>query len=221
MNRCKQCNINVRDDVQICPLCKCALEIGEGTENKYPDIAAKRQRVKLLLRIYLFVAILVGCTLVVLNLLFTPDFIWSVIPVCALAYVYLTLAYMAGYDKSGYRTKIIVGVFAAVALLILIDGVTGYKAWSGNYVLPGLTIALDIAIMFLVFINRKNWQSYLPIQLIMIPLSLIPFVLYFFGLVTSLTVSYISLSVSVFFFLGTYIIGGERAWEELRRRFHI
>lgn len=221
MSKCRQCQVIVRDDTQICPLCRCVLDADDQAHDKYPDIWAKNHVLKLLIRIYLFTAIVLEGVLVFINYRYFPDTHWSVIVGAILAYIYLTLAYTVSYSRAGYRRKIVVGVAVAVLLLALIDHEMGNKGWSMNYVLPAALLAVDVTILFLLIFNRKNWQSYIAFEIVMVFFSLIPIVLMRVGYIVAPMLSYLALAVSVCLFLGTMIIGGRRATTELRRKFHM
>lgn len=221
MSKCRQCQVIVRDDTQICPLCNCVLDTDDQVENKYPDIWAKNHVLKLLIRIYLFVAIVTEGLLVALNYIYFNGLYWSVIVGVILAYIYLTLAYTVSYSSAGYRMKIIVGVAGAVLLLFVIDHVLGNNGWSMNYVFPAALMAVDVTVLFLIIFNRRNWQSYLSFEIAMIFFSLIPVILSWEGVIRARQLSYVALAVAVCMFLGTVIIGGRRATTELKRRFHI
>ena len=59
MSKCKKCQIYIKDDTEVCPLCKCVMEKSGDTENTYPDIYRKNRVFSLLMRIYLFVGIVI------------------------------------------------------------------------------------------------------------------------------------------------------------------
>ena len=221
MSKCRQCQVIVRDDTQICPLCNCVLDTDDRVENKYPDIWAKNHVLKLLIRIYLFVAIVTEGVLVALNYIYFDGLYWSVIVGVILAYIYMTLAYTVSYSSAGYRRKIIVGVAGAVLLLFVVDHVLGNSGWSMNYVFPAALMAVDVTVLFLIIFNRRNWQSYLSFEIAMIFFSLIPVILSWEGVIQVRQLSYMALAAAVCMFLGTVIIGGRRATTELKRRFHI
>ena len=221
MSKCRQCQVIIRDDTEVCPLCKCVLDTDGDGEYKYPDIWAKNHILKFLIRIYLFVAILVESLLVLLNYLYFDGLYWSVITGVIFAYIYWTLAYTVSYSRAGYRMKIIVGVASALVLLLVIDQVLGSRGWSIDYAFPAALLATDVTILFLIAFNRKNWQSYISFEITMIVFSLIPILLEVFGFGSAPLLSYIALAVAIFIFLGTMIIGGNRAMTELKRRFHI
>ncbi|MDD7642276.1 MAG: DUF6320 domain-containing protein [bacterium] len=221
MSKCKQCDVIVRDDTEVCPLCKCVLDTDGEAENKYPDIWAKNHVLKLVIRIYLFAAIVTETVLIYLNYRYFNGIYWSVIVGVVLAYIYLTLAYTVSYSRAGYRMKIIVGVAGGILLLNVIDHVLGNNGWSVDYAFPAALLAVDVTVLFLIIFNRRNWQSYLSFQIAMILFSLIPVILNLMGYAHVPLLANLALAVAVFLFLGTVIIGGKRATTELKRRFHI
>ena len=80
---------------------------------------------------------------------------------------------------------------------------------------------MDIAILVVMIINFRNWQSYMMTQILMILLSIIPLVLLAVGVIDNKYMAIAAMAASLFLFLGTLIIGDKRARTELQRRFHI
>lgn len=220
MSRCKQCNVEILDETERCPLCHSVLEKTVEVENMYPNVRTMTRRLALLSRIYLFVAILVEALLIYLNVLSDSEMFWSAIPGLAMLYGYLVLRY-AILGKSGYKGKIIVLTLIAILMVVAIDFVVGYRGWSVNYALPSAILLVDAGILVLMCINRRNWQSYMMWQIFMILCSVVPLVLYAVGIVTAPILALLAFSFSTALFLGTLIIGDRRARTELRRRFHV
>lgn len=220
MSRCKQCNVEILDETERCPLCHSVLEKTVEVENMYPNVRTMTRRLALLSRIYLFVAILVEALLIYLNVLSDSEMFWSAIPGLAMLYGYLVLRY-AILGKSGYKGKIIVLTLIAILMVVAIDFVVGYRGWSVNYALPSAILLVDAGILILMCINRRNWQSYMMWQIFMILCSVVPLVLYAVGIVTALLLALLAFAFSTALFLGTLIIGDRRARTELRRRFHV
>ena len=160
MSRCKQCNVEILDETERCPLCHSVLEKTVEVENMYPNVRTMTRRLALLSRIYLFVAILVEALLIYLNVLSDSEMFWSAIPGLAMLYGYLVLRY-AILGKSGYKGKIIVLTLIAILMVVAIDFVVGYRGWSVNYALPSAILLVDAGILVLMCINRRNWQSYM------------------------------------------------------------
>ena len=220
MSRCKQCNVEILDETERCPLCHSVLEKTVEVENMYPNVRTMTRRLALLSRIYLFVAILVEALLIYLNVLSDSEMFWSAIPGLAMLYGYLVLRYAIS-GKSGYKGKIIVLTLIAILMVVAIDFVVGYRGWSVNYALPSAILLVDAGILILMCINRRNWQSYMMWQIFMILCSVVPLVLYAVGIVTAPLLSLLAFAFSTALFLGTLIIGDRRARTELRRRFHV
>ena len=220
MSRCKQCNVEILDETERCPLCHSVLEKTVEVENMYPNVRTMTRRLALLSRIYLFVAILVEALLIYLNVLSDSEMFWSAIPGLAMLYGYLVLRY-AILGKSGYKGKIIVLTLIAILMVVAIDFVVGYRGWSVNYALPSAILLVDAGILILMCINRRNWQSYMMWQIFMILCSVVPLVLCAVGIVTAPILALLAFAFSAALFLGTLIIGDRRARTELRRRFHV
>ena len=220
MSRCKQCNVEILDETERCPLCHSVLEKTVEVENMYPNVRTMTRRLALLSRIYLFVAILVEALLIYLNVLSDSEMFWSAIPGLAMLYGYLVLRY-AILGKSGYKGKIIVLTLIAILMVVAIDFVVVYRGWSVNYALPSAILLVDAGILILMCINRRNWQSYMMWQIFMILCSVVPLVLYAVGIVTAPILALLAFAFSAALFLGTLIIGDRRARTELRRRFHV
>ena len=215
MSRCKQCNVEILDETERCPLCHSVLEKTVEVENMYPNVRTMTRRLALLSRIYLFVALLIY-----LNVLSDSEMFWSAIPGLAMLYGYLVLRY-AILGKSGYKGKIIVLTLIAILMVVAIDFVVGYRGWSVNYALPSAILLVDAGLLVLMCINRRNWQSYMMWQIFMILCSVVPLVLYAVGIVTAPILALLAFAFSTALFLGTLIIGDRRARTELRRRFHV
>ena len=220
MSRFKQCNVEILDETERCPLCHSVLEKTVEVENMYPNVRTMTRRLALLSRIYLFVAILVEALLIYLNVLSDSEMFWSAIPGLAMLYGYLVLRY-AILGKSGYKGKTIVLTLIAILMVVAIDFVVGYRGWSVNYALPSAILLVDVGILILMCINRRNWQSYMMWQIFMILCSVVPLVLYAVGIVTAPLLALLAFAFSTALFLGTLIIGDRRARTELRRRFHV
>ena len=220
MSRCKQCNVEILDETERCPLCHSVLEKTVEVENMYPNVRTMTRRLALLSRIYLFVAILVEALLIYLNVLSDSEMFWSAIPGLSMLYGYLVLRY-AILGKSGYKGKIIVLTLIAILMVVAIDFVVGYRGWSVNYALPSAILLVDAGILVLMCINRRNWQSYMMWQIFMILCSVVPLVLYAVGIVTAPILAFLAFAFSTALFFGTLIIGDRRARTELLRRFHV
>ena len=93
MSRCKQCNVEILDETERCPLCHSVLEPTIEVENMYPDVRVKQRKMILLSKIYLFVAIVVEAFLIVVNHYGEFETAWSLMTGLALIYGYLVIRF--------------------------------------------------------------------------------------------------------------------------------
>lgn len=222
MAKCLKCNINITDNSMICPLCQHILEPvpGEVLKNTYPNIEQQRKKMIVALRIYAFVAIVAELLLTIINLHFFNGIYWCIITGVALLYAYLTI-WFSFHKNADYRIKLLFQACSGIILLIAVDFVYSFRGWSVYASLPIIILALDALTFILMIINRKNYESFLWLMLISIALSVIPIIFYRLGYTHPLNLTFTALGVSVIEFLGTFIIGGQKARIELQRRFHV
>lgn len=220
MSKCRQCNIEVLDETQRCPLCGTVLEPTVEVENMYPDIRLKSRKLVFISRLYLFVSIVIEILLVNICMLSEVQSLVYIISGLTLLFGYIVIRY-AILGTSGYIAKTIVLTIIAVIMLVAIDFSVGYNGWSVNYVFPSGILLIDIGTLVLMAVNRKNWQSYLMLQIFMVLCSIVAIILNMVHIITDPIVSIVALNASVILLLGTVIIGGRRARVELKRRFHI
>lgn len=220
MSRCRQCNIEVLDETQRCPLCGTVLEPTVEVENMYPDIRLKSRKLVFISRLYLFVSIAIEMLLVNICMLSEVQSLVYIISGLVLLFGYIVIRY-AILGTSGYIAKTVVLTSIAVIMLVAIDFSVGYNGWSVNYAFPAGILLIDVGTLVLMAVNNKNWQSYLMLQIFMVLCSIVAIILNLVHIVTNPIVSIVALNVSVILLLGTIIIGGRRARVELKRRFHI
>lgn len=175
MSKCLKCKIEVSDGMGICPLCRCALEAGENKEErlKYPAIGKKKEKMRNTLSIYFIGAVAAYALLGFLNRKTQAAVRWDIIVGAALLYGYMTL-FISLMHKTGYRLRMLLQTLGGIGLIVVIDGVLGFQKWSLAYVLPGALVLLDIAVVILWLANGRNWQSYIPVEILILVLSLIP-----------------------------------------------
>ncbi len=224
MSKCWNCGIELNDPHHVCPLCKCIVERDERkeTEQNYPYLDAERgiRKMQRALNIYLYPPLGVVGFLCVIYFMADGRWGWRILIGVFLVGGYLTLRVLIQMHAA-YRLKMILLAMLGEAVLLAIDIETGFAGWSLNYVLPAVFILMDLMIIFLMIVNNREWQSYISLQILIIALCCIQFVLYYMGLITHLSGGVVSLVAAILFFVGTLIVGGNRARSELYRRFHV
>lgn len=165
MSKCKNCDLEVLDKTEYCPLCHSVLLQTEQMENMYPDLRNTLRKKMLFVRIYLFCAILAEAVLFAINYRFPAKIWW-----CAIL------------GSSDHRIKVVTVAVLGFWVMVGIDVISGYRGWSVEYVIPTMIILLDALILVCMIYNRRNWQSYIMWQLFMILCSILPIGFYISGL---------------------------------------
>jgi hypothetical protein len=221
MAECKKCGVRITDDTDRCPFCRCVLEDdGIKGENVYPDVESKVKVWRHIRRIVLFLSICAMVGMGIALYMGADIFNWTVVVGLILLYVNLTI-YMTITERIGYMFKTLFLTLTVVLILIGIDYFTGYNRWSYDYILPAALIFLNISCVLLMLINRRNWQSYISLQIWDLLWSVVFFVMLHLGIIRQPVMVLIAAAASVVIFAGTMIFGGRRAAEELKRRFFI
>ena len=221
MNTCPKCNIKIRDNTDVCPLCKAEVVHGASLgENRYPEIERKRQKMKTAVRICWLGAIVAFVVLRILATTVGFERAWDLLVGGCLLYLMFTF-HMSFLGRHVYQVKMIAQTLGGLLLVIWIDIILGSYGWSLNYVFPGVFVLIDVAILILMLVNSRNWQSYLPIQLLVVFLSLVGVILYALNIINVWIPALVGFFIVCVIFVSTLLIGGKRSVQELRRRFHI
>ena len=231
MNKCRNCNVIVYDDTDVCPLCHSVLDEPEDEERAaysmfsqkgapYPDINKRNRILHFVTRLILFLFILAEIGLVIVNYNVTPQFWWSGISGIAMVYTYISMVYWIHHD-AGYAAKIGLQICLTIALLIGIDYFTGMSGWSLQWAVPGVILFGDAIVFCLMMLNRHHWYSYTLLLLMIAIFSGVIIGLYFAGKIESIILPGISAAVNGVYLLGTIIFGDRAFAREMKRRFHV
>lgn len=220
MKKCNFCNVKIIDETDHCPLCGSVLEGNDPGENRFPDVLKKEKAISFVFRLILFISIVAIVACVAINYITGQSTKWSFIVATSFLYA-LIILYMFVRENAGYRVRVFSICAAGLLHVMVIDYILGAKRWSVNYVFPSLIIFLVIAVIILMIVNHRNWQSYILILFLLVLISSISLVLYKLNIVTNPHMSLIAFCFSLTVTIGTLILGGPRVKNELYRRFHI
>ena len=229
MNICRNCNVIIYDDTDVCPLCHSVLDeltkeemqspvVGHGAP--YPDVRKRTKRLHFVMRLILFLFIVGEFCFIVINRIATPHFWWSGISGIAMIYTYLSMIYWINHD-AGYAAKIGLQLILTMVFLLGIDYFTGMTGWSLKWAIPGVILFGDAVVFFLMMLNRQHWYSYTLLLLLIAICSVAIISLYFSGKITNVVLPVTCTAVTGIYLLGTIIFGDREITRELKRRFHV
>ncbi len=218
--KCNHCQVYILDDTEKCPLCQGILVGDTIGKNTYPDIVDRIKKTTVLMRV-LFTIWSVTFAALGIASYYVHGFIKPVVVVAASTYYGLFMLWLMIKPQYGYMKRIFLSIIVGEIFVVVIDIITGFHRWSLNYVLPGGLIFLDISLIVLMFINRRNWRGYTIQQLFVIFLGLFPVIFILLGIISDPVVSVVAIGFSIMMFVVTLVLGGRETLMELKRRFHI
>jgi len=196
------------------------IEMYQSKSVMYPDIKPAMKKMKMVIKLFIFISIVVEGILVLINYLTYKGVKWSLICGVALVYLCFTVAYCVPRN-TGHRSKIFAQMIGSIILAILIDCSLGYTGWSLNYVTPIAIMLFDVTILVFMIINSNNWQNYIILQVAMLLTSVVFAILVPVGLVTSPLLTIIAAGVTGMILIATVVFGDKTAVTELSRRFRV
>lgn len=163
-----------------------------------------------------------GLFLGLVNIVTYDGLWWSGIAIPGIAYVGLTLRYSI-LRHANLGKSLLIETIGMQILLVMIDRVLGFEGWSVNYAVPGTILFADAAVVFLIVVNRLNWQSYFMYQITHYGFQrFIPLILWAAELVTHPAMAIITVILTVGILALTIFLGDRRFKNsELIRRFHL
>lgn len=250
MSRCKRCNIDVLDHTITCPLCNGVLErtndsteVSVSSRNSdkntsventieeendyfesksimYPDISPQIRKMKLIIKIIVFACALIEPVLILINYLTYQKVKWSLITGVAMIYTCFTIIHFFR-NHSSHRLQMMIHALCIMVLSVLIDIALGYSGWSMDYAIPCTIMALEVAIVVFMIFDRRNWQSYILLQVFAMAFSLIITLFVFTELFHWPLLMFIADAITVISLGATLLFGDKRATTELKRRFRV
>ena len=192
----------------------------EADYKNYPEIGYDSQKWRRLS--FIFYAVLLAAAVIVgvVNLATYSGRWWSAIAIFGMGYAALTVRYSI-LRHANLGKSLMIETLGMQALLLVTDHVLGYQGWSVNYAIPSTILFADIAIVFLILVNRMNWQSYFMYQIAITLFSFIPIALRAAGFITQPVMAIITVILSVLILTMTVLLGDRRVKNELIRRFHL
>jgi hypothetical protein len=222
MKYCNKCQVNVVGAKDQCPLCASALSSADRDDNYegYPEIKDKAVRYNLLLRLLLFLSIAAGLTCLLFNILYWYGILWSLVIDTVILLLWETIGLMI-LSRINIGWKLFAQMLAVMIVLLTIDAVTGWSAWSITYIAPFVIIASTFVMTLILFIRRAKWREYMLFQFLITLNGFISVILYWFGLIKVIWPGAAGALYALLTLLGMLIFANKQFKNELNKRFHI
>ncbi len=206
----------------MCPVCKGVVQ-GDATDSissTYPDVYLKGKKYKLVKNIIMFSAIVALLVVLLVDCLLNGIPTWSLACSVAILYAMFTVCFTGLYGI-GIREKLAAQTLITMLAVYLLDVTLGYSGWSIDYGFPITIMVANAVILFFMIVLRNNWQDYLMLVLFTFALSLAGVALCVARVFEYATFYAIAFLSSLVIFLGSIVLGNDKATSELKRKFKI
>lgn len=218
---CRSCQVTIKDDTKICPLCGGVLE-SDGTDPKpsmYPTLVLKEKVMVRVTQSACIIGALLEVFLIMINLTINPEFLWCVITGTSFLYVILVL-YTTTIPNLALRSRFLILSMALILIGLSVDWVTGFRGWALSVELPIQILFMNIVIFVLYLIQIRDFQQYIWMCFLNLFLCGIGYIAFLFGYRIFSGLLIAATIVTVTEMLLIMVRGGKRTPAELKRRFH-
>jgi len=219
MSQCNQCNVTVRGDDKVCPLCQNQLTGAVG-EALYPAIPTVYGQYRLIFKILTTLTLSGGIICVGINLMLPQSGFWSVFVVFGILCFWVSIIIVI--KRRGNLLKSITFQVVAFALMfVALDFLIGWTGWSLNFFIPiSCTVAI-LSLAIIVKVKKLPAEEYGVYLIADILFCIVPIVFYFTGLISVVLPSLLCMAVSVVTCVSQIVFEGKNLWIEIVKRFHV
>ena len=217
MRTCKKCNLKIKTDSDICPLCQNKL-VSKKEENVFPSIPNIYKKYFTFFKILLLISFIISLICLTIDLMINK-FHFSIFVI--LGFICLFIILKTAFNNKESLFKSILSQLIIISILsILWDYFTGFHYWSITYVIPILCIisTLNLAIFSMIFKNYLDEEIFYFICIFLI--GLIPLIFIIVGIPNKIP-SIISVLLNLICIVSLLIFRFKEVKEELKRRMHI
>lgn len=221
MARCNACQVTITDDTTVCPLCGGSL-VPDGKEPHpplYPDLVLKERVMVMVTRMFLVFGALLELFLVMINLTVDPKHLWCVITGASLLYVVLVL-YTVSVPQMALRSRFLILSLGLILIGVSVDWMIGFRGWVVSVGLPIQILFMDITILVLYLIQKRDFQQYIWMCFLNLFFCMIVLIGFFMGYRIFFGWMFVAFAVTILELLMIMVRGGKRTPAELKRRFH-
>lgn len=219
MNKCPKCDIFLKTNSKICPLCHNKIELIK--ENSiYPEIKTTYKYHQTLLKIALFATLLGTVFSLLINYWINKEISWSIFVILGIISFWLSFGVCLN-RKHGFMRILFAEVLALITLSIIWDLLTGFHKWSLMFVLPFLCIAYTTTFLIIRIFTRYTKKEHILYSYLNSLIGLFPLYFIIGNKLNILWPSYISVSMSIFALIFLFIFNHHTLEAEIERRLHI
>ena len=219
MSKCLKCNVYIKSNTSICPLCQTPIN-KSNTHDVFPYLTYNYKHHNLVLNILKVCSIVAIFLCLFLNYTLNKTLSWAWFVIAGICSFWLTLT-TALRGRNHFMKMLFIEMLIIIIVSLIFDYFTGFKLWSINYCLPFLCSIYTISIFIMRIFRIKLAKDFIFYATINSMIGLVPGILLMFDKVTVLWPSYIAVIISIVVLGFLSVFNYQQVKNELERRFHI
>jgi hypothetical protein len=221
MQKCENCNVILRGNYEVCPLCGSIISSDETKgEEVFPNIPTIFQEFNLFLRVIIMISIAAIIISFAVNLIFTKESRWSLIVAGGIACMWLSLFFIIRKKNNIPKTIIwqvvLMGIFS-----VLWDWSMGWLGWSIDFVIPSICVVAMIVMAIAAKILRIGVRESIVYLFLDGIFGFVPIIFILFGGLKVLFPSVICVATSAISLSALILFQGDNMKAELKKKMHI
>lgn len=221
MQNCENCNVTLRGNYEVCPLCGSILSPNESKgEELFPNIPTLFQEFNLFLRVIIMISIAAIIISFAVNLIFTRESRWSLIVAGGVACMWISLFFIVR-KKNNIPKTIIWQVVLLGILSVLWDWSIGWIGWSIDFVIPSVCVVAMIVMAIAAKILRIGVRDLIVYLFLDGIFGFVPIIFILFGGLNVLFPSVICVATSAISLSALILFQGDNMRAELKKKMHI
>jgi len=229
MQYCKKCNAYYYKKESTCTVCGRPLIEKEFDSHiitqGYPSISPQKNNAKFVTKVFGIFSIGIVIISALVNFATYNDnpTLWSLVIIGPIAYAWILLAQVI-ISKNNYPTKVNKQLMIFSLIIILVDVLTEYKAWSLTYVIPALLVTTTVILPIIVASKPSTYYLHVRSLFFLIVLDLLVATIGFTTNFMEPSVTWTSMVVAtsgVLLLITMFTFARKDTWIELIKLFRI
>lgn len=222
MKYCDKCKVKVNTPISRCPLCYATLSTVDN--NPEPTTFPKLNTIEkynILFRILVFLSLTTVLVSVTVNLLVTPNFLWSIVIIVNIIYFWVALGTaLKKYNKIGYN--ILIQCISLAAFAFFLDNFFEHSGtWVMDYVIPFLFFSTSLSISIIAIIKHIHLRDFILYFILIALMGFVPIIFVLLDFMSVVWPSIVCALYSVLALFSIFIFADTATKIELKKRFHI
>ena len=219
MKYCEKCKVNIRGNVEHCPLCQHELN-GASCERMFPVINLPYKRYTFVVKLLILITVTVGIISFGINLIIPSSGWWSAFVVLGILCFWISFT-LAIKKRSNISKAITYQAVAVSAISIFWDIITGWHGWSLDYIFPILCVMTMASMSIIVKATNIPVGDYILCMIADSIFGIAPIIFYLCNLLNVIIPSIICFCASVVSLTAIILFEGRSIKDEITRKFHI